>query len=157
RSPKDKFIVKDATTASKVDWGSVNHAFSPENFEALYSRVVDYLRERDLFVQDLFAGADPKYRLPIRVINEYAWHNLFVKQLFVRPSATELKTHQPEFTVIAAPEFLSDPQRDGTNSDAFIITDFTRKVVLIGGTKYAGEMKKSIFGVMNFILPQRDV
>jgi len=157
RSPKDKFIVKDATTTSKVDWGSVNQPFSPENFEALYSRVVDYLRERDLFVQDLYAGADPKYRLPIRVINEYAWHNLFVKQLFVRPSATELKTHQPEFTVIAAPEFLSDPQRDGTNSDAFIITDFTRKIVLIGGTKYAGEMKKSIFGVMNFILPQRDV
>ncbi len=156
RSPKDKFIVKDAVTADKVAWGS-NQPFSPEQFEALYFRVVDYLRGRDLFVQDLFAGADPKYRLPIQVITEHAWQSLFVKQLFVRPSAAELKVHDPEFMVIGVPEFLADPQRDGTNSEAFIITDFTHKIVLIGGTRYAGELKKSIFGSMNFILPQRDV
>jgi len=158
RSPKDKFIVKDAATANTVNWGAVNQPFSPEQFEALYRRVLDYMKAKDaLYVQQLFAGADPQYRLPIQVINEYAWHNLFVRQLFVRPTAEELKTHLPEFTVIAAPEFQADPKRDGTNTEAFIITDFTRKVVLIGGTKYAGEMKKSIFGVMNFILPQKNV
>jgi phosphoenolpyruvate carboxykinase (ATP) len=157
RSPKDKFIVKDAVTADKVNWGSVNQPFSADQFDALYTRVLEYLKGRDLFVQQLFAGADPKYRLPIQVINEYAWHNLFVRQLFVRPNAAELNSHRAEFTVICAPEFHADPKRDGTNSDAFIITDFTRKVVLIGGTKYAGEQKKCIFGVMNFVLPQREV
>ena len=161
RSPKDKFVVKDDITADQVNWGSVNQPFTPGQFDALYSRVLEYLtskaQQKGIFVQQLFAGADSKYRLPIQVINEYAWHNLFVRQLFVRPSAEELKSHQPEFTVIAVPEFEADPKRDGTNSEAFIITDFTRKVVLIGGTKYAGEMKKSIFGVMNFILPQNDV
>jgi phosphoenolpyruvate carboxykinase (ATP) len=157
RSPKDKFTVKDALTADKVNWGSVNQPFSSEQFDALYARVIEYLKGKDLFVQQLFAGADPKYRLPIQVINEYAWHNLFVRQLFVRPSAEELKAHHPEFTVICAPEFQCDPKRDGTNSDAAIIVDFTRKIVLIVGTKYAGEQKKSIFGVMNFVLPQRNV
>src|SRR3974390_3465930 len=150
RSPKDKFTVRDAVTENKVDWGSVNLPFSPEKFDALYERVLEYLGGKQVYVQDLFCGADPRYQLPIQVINEYAWHNLFVRQLFIRPTAEELKTHAPEFTVIAAPEFQADPQRDGTNSEAFIITDFTRKVVLIGGTKYAGEMKKSIFGVLNF-------
>jgi phosphoenolpyruvate carboxykinase (ATP) len=157
RSPKDKFIVKDALTADKVNWGTVNQPFTPEQFDALYGRVLDFLGTKDLFVQQLFAGADPNYRLPIQVINQYAWHNLFVKQLFVRPTADELIDHKAEFTVVGAPEFQADPKRDGTNSEAFIITDFTRKIVLIGGTKYAGEMKKSIFGVMNYILPQRDV
>jgi phosphoenolpyruvate carboxykinase (ATP) len=158
RSPKDKFIVKDSVTESTVNWGPVNQPFSSQQFDALYKRVLEYLRAKDaLFVQQLFAGADPKYRLPIQVINEYAWHNLFVRQLFVRPTAEDLKSHQPEFTVIAAPEFQADPDRDGTNSEAFIITDFTRKIVLIGGTKYAGEMKKSIFGVMNYMLPQQNV
>ena len=157
RSPKDKFIVKDDLTKDKVNWGPVNQSFTSEKFDALFARVIDHLKSKDLYVQQLFAGADNKYRLPIQVINEYAWHNLFVRQLFVRPTAEELKTHTPEFTVIGAPEFQADPQRDGTNSEAFIITDFTRKIVLIGGTKYAGEMKKSIFGVMNFQLPERGV
>ncbi|HUQ49651.1 MAG TPA: phosphoenolpyruvate carboxykinase (ATP) [Terriglobales bacterium] len=158
RSPKDKFIVKDALTADKVNWGNVNQPFSPEQFDALYKRVIEFLKSKDaLFSQQLFAGADTKYRLPIQVINQYAWHNLFVRQLFVRPTADELKTHTAEFTVIGAPEFEADPKRDGTNSETFIITDFTRKIILVGGTKYAGELKKSIFGVMNFILPQRNV
>ena len=108
-------------------------------------------------MQDLFCGADPRYQLPIQVINEYAWHNLFVRQLFIRPTAEELKTHKPEFTIVSAPGFLADPKRDGTNSEVFVIVNFTRKMVLIGGTQYAGEMKKSIFGVMNFLLPQRNV
>jgi phosphoenolpyruvate carboxykinase (ATP) len=157
RSPKDKFIVKDELTAGKVNWGTVNQPMDPEKFESLYLRVTEYLRHRDLFVQDLFCGADPKYRLSVRLINEYAWHNLFVRQLFVRPSPEEFTRYSPEFTVIGVPEFLADAKRDGTNSEAFILTDFTRKVVLIGGTKYAGELKKCIFGVMNFVLPQRDV
>src|SRR6266404_5590542 len=157
RSPQDKFTVKDSLTADKVAWGNVNIPFEPEKFDVLLERVLDYLRPRELYVQDLFAGADPAYRLPIRVINELAWHNLFVRQLFVRPVQDDLKHHEPEFTVIGAPGFQADPKRDGTNSEAFIITDFTRRIVLIGGTRYAGEMKKSIFGVMNFLLPQRNV
>jgi len=157
RSPKDKFTVDDEVTHTLVDWGKVNQPFSPERFEALLERVVEHMRERDLFVQDLYSGADPAYRLPIRIICEYAWHALFVRQLFVRPEPSELAAHVPEFTVIAAPEFEAVPERDGTRTGAFILADFTRKIILIGGTKYAGEMKKSIFGVMNFLVPQRDV
>jgi phosphoenolpyruvate carboxykinase (ATP) len=105
----------------------------------------------------LFCGADPKYQLPIQVINEYAWHNLFVRQLFIRPTTEELKNFKPEFTIVSAPGFLADPKRDGTNSEVFVIVNFTRKLVIIGGTQYAGEMKKSIFGVMNFLLPPNNV
>ena len=155
RSPRDKFTVDDDTTHELVDWGRVNQPITSEMFEALLERVTLHMRERDLFVEDLFSGADPAYRLPIRVIAEFAWHALFVKQLFVRPSAEELAHHVPEFTVIAAPDFEAVPERDGTQSATFILADFTRRIILIGGTKYAGEMKKSIFGVMNFLLPQR--
>jgi phosphoenolpyruvate carboxykinase (ATP) len=157
RSPKDKFIVKDETTAGKVAWGAVNQPIDPGTFDALYDRVIEHLHGRELFVQDLFCGADPTYRLPVRFVNEYAWHNLFVRQLFIRPTALELKSHQPEFTVICAPEFKADPRRDGTNSEFFILLNFSRRTVLIGGTSYAGEMKKCIFSVMNFLLPQRNV
>ena len=114
RSPKDKFIVKDETTAHTVAWGGVNLPFEPEKFDALYGRVMEHLRGQELFVQDLFCGADPAYRLPVRIVNEYAWHNLFVRQLFLRPTSEELKQHHPEFTVIAAPEFKADPKRDGS-------------------------------------------
>ena len=114
RSPKDKFIVTDETTAHTVFWGGVNAPFEPGKFDALYARMMEHLRGRELFVQDLFCGADPAYRLPVRIVNEYAWHNLFVRQLFLRPSAEELKHHHPEFTVISAPEFKGDPKRDGS-------------------------------------------
>ena len=157
RSPKDKFTVDDAVTHSVVDWGKVNQPFPSDKFEALLDRVTTYLHGRDLYVQDVYCGADPAYRLPIRVISEYAWHSLFVRQLFVRPESAQLDAHVPEFTVIAAPEFEAVAERDGTRSGAFIIADFSRKIILIGGTRYAGEMKKSIFGVMNFIVPDRDV
>jgi phosphoenolpyruvate carboxykinase (ATP) len=157
RSPKDKFTVKDEVTSELVNWGDSNQPFDSDKFDALYERVVASLRGKELFVQDLFSGADPKYRLPVRVINEYAWHNLFVRALFVRPTEEELKTHHAEFTILSAPEFQANPQRDGTRSEAFVIVNFTRKIILIGGTKYAGEMKKSIFGIMNFLLPQRNV
>jgi phosphoenolpyruvate carboxykinase (ATP) len=157
RSPKDKFIVDDEATHRFVDWGRVNQPFPPKQFGALLEQVCEHLRGRELFVEDLYCGADPACRLPIRVIAGYAWHALFVRQLFVRPEAADLAAHAPEFTVIVAPEFEAVPERDGTHSGAFILTDFTRRIVLIGGTKYAGEIKKSIFGVMNFLVPRRDV
>ncbi|MGA3265187.1 MAG: phosphoenolpyruvate carboxykinase (ATP), partial [Terracidiphilus sp.] len=157
RSPKDKFTVDDAITHDLVHWGKVNQPFAPERFEALLVRALEHMRTRNLFIQDLFCGADPAYRLPIRVISEYAWHALFARQLFVRPQPDELKAHVPDFTVFAAPEFEAVPERDGTRSSAFILADFTRRIILIGGTKYAGEMKKSIFSVMNFLVPQHDV
>jgi len=157
RSPRDKFIVDDDITHSTVDWGKVNQPFDSKRFDALLERVTRHMAERDLFIQDLYSGADQSYRLPIRVIAEYAWHSLFVRQLFIRPEAAELAGFAPDFTVIAAPEFVAIPERDGTRSGAFILTDFTRRVVLIGGTKYAGEMKKCIFGVMNFLMPSAHV
>ncbi len=157
RSPRDKFTVQDDRTRDKVNWGRVNQPFEAAKFDALLERVVAYLADRDVYVQDLFGGADPAYRLPVQIASEYAWHSLFVRQLFLRPSAEELKTHKPEFTVIAAPEFEAVPERDGTRSSTFILVNFTRKIVLIGGTKYAGEMKKCIFGVLNFLLPEQDV
>ncbi len=157
RSPRDKFTVEDTETCEKLDWGKVNQPFPPDKFNELLERVIRHMAERDLYIMDLAAGADPAYQLPIRVICEYAWHALFVKQLFVRPAAEDLAVRIPEFTVIAAPEFEAVPERDGVRSGTFILTDFSRKIVLIGGTRYAGEMKKSIFGVMNYLLPQRDV
>lgn len=157
RSPKDKFIVDEPEIHDQINWGSINRPLSKEKFESLYAQVKDYLKGRELFVFDGFAGADQNYRLPIRVINEYAWQNLFVHQMFIRPTAEELASHQPGFTVIAAPGFKADPKTDGTNSEAFIICSFARRVIIIGGTQYAGEMKKSIFSVLNYLLPQEDV
>jgi phosphoenolpyruvate carboxykinase (ATP) len=158
RSPKDKFIVEEPSVKNKIDWGTVNQPISSDVFEKLYAKVIQYLQSRDeIFVFKGFAGADEKYRLPIQVINEYAWHNLFAHQLFIRPSAEELAKHQAEFTVVSAPGFKADPEVDGTKSETFIIVSFERKIVLIGGTEYAGEMKKSIFSVMNYVLPEADI
>jgi phosphoenolpyruvate carboxykinase (ATP) len=157
RSPKDKFVVKEASVEKHVDWGKVNQPISKEVFERLYFKVVQYLKEKERFVFHGFAGTDSRYRLPIRVVNEYAWHNLFARQLFVRPSDEELKDHQSQFTIVSAPGFKADPTVDGTNSEAFVIISFEKKVILIGGTEYAGEMKKSIFSVMNYLLPMNNV
>jgi phosphoenolpyruvate carboxykinase (ATP) len=157
RTPKDRFMVKDSITANLVNWGEVNQPFDAAKFDAILERVLEHLRGKELFVQDLYAGADPKYRLPIRVINNHAWQNLFVRAMFIRPNNDELQSHQPEFTVLGVPDFLADPQRDGTRSEAFIGVNFTRKLVLVVGSGYAGEMKKSIFSIMNFLLPQRNV
>ncbi len=157
RTPKDRFTVKDSSTADLVNWGEINQPFDPVKFDALFERVLEYLRGRELFLQDLYAGADPNYRMPIRVINNLAWQNLFVRAMFIRPTNEELKAHQAEFTVVSVPDFLADPQRDGTRSEAFIGVNFTRRLVLVVGSGYAGEMKKSIFSAMNFLLPQRNV
>ncbi|RLT13667.1 MAG: phosphoenolpyruvate carboxykinase (ATP), partial [Planctomycetota bacterium] len=157
RSPKDRFIVEDHCTQSVVDWGAVNLPFEPSHYDALRARVLEYLQPRELYLVDAFGGTDQKFRIPIRVICEKAYHALFAHQLFVRPSVHELLRHHPEFTVIAAPDFLAEPDRDHTRSETFIILNFTRKEILIGGTLYAGEIKKSIFGVLNTILPQLGV
>lgn len=158
RSPKDKFIVMEDSIKDKVDWGEVNKPIEKEVFKKLYEKVMNYLKEREeLYVFRGFAGADTEYRLPIQVINEFAWHNLFAKQLFIRPTKEDLQDFNAEFTVISAPTFKADPEVDGTRSEAFIIVSFEEKIVLIGGTEYAGEMKKSIFSIMNFLLPERGV
>nr|WP_233254351.1 phosphoenolpyruvate carboxykinase (ATP) [Salipaludibacillus keqinensis] len=158
RSPKDKYIVDEVSTKDKIHWGTVNKTISSEVFEHLYEKVLHYLSERDeIFVRHGFAGADKNYRLPIRIVNEFAWHNLFVRQLFIRPTETELTSLLPEFTIVSAPGFKANPEIDGTNSEAFIIVSFEKKTVLIGGTEYAGEMKKSIFSIMNYLLPEKNV
>ncbi|PLR84430.1 phosphoenolpyruvate carboxykinase (ATP) [Bacillus canaveralius] len=158
RSPKDKYIVEEPSSRSNVEWGPVNQPISEETFSNLYNKVLEYLKEKDeLFVFKGFAGADKKYRMPIQVINEYAWHNLFAHQLFIRPTEEELLGHQAEFTIISAPNFKADPNVDGTASETFIIISFERRTILIGGTEYAGEMKKSIFSVMNYILPENNI
>lgn len=158
RSPKDKYIVEEASTKDLIDWGSVNQPISEESFDKLYKKVSNYLKEQnEIFVFNGFAGADNKSRLPIQVVNEYAWHNLFAHQLFIRPTEEELQTHQAEFTILSAPNVKADPTTDGTNSETFIAVSFERRIILIGGTEYAGEMKKGIFSIMNYLLPQKDI
>lgn len=157
RSPKDRFIVKDASVVDHVAWGSVNQPIAPERFDELYQRALAYAAGKELFIFNGFAGADTEYRMPIRVVNEYAWHNLFVHQMFIRPTEEELGAHKPEFTVMALPGLEADPAVDGTNSETFIIVSFEKRIVLIGGTQYAGEMKKSIFSVLNYLLPFKGV
>lgn len=157
RSPNDKFIVKEASSEKNVWWGKVNKSISEENFERIYSHMLSYMRHKTIYVQDLFAGTDKEFRLPVRIITETAWHNLFAKNLFIKPSKEELKDHKPEFTVINMPYFQADPERDGTNSGVFILIHFGKRLVLIGGTSYAGEIKKSIFTVMNYLMPLRNV
>jgi phosphoenolpyruvate carboxykinase (ATP) len=158
RSPKDKFIVEEASIKEKIAWGSVNQPISVDVFNRLYEKVLTYLQNKnELFVFKGFAGADEKYRLPIQVINEYAWHNLFAHQLFIRPEEQDLHSDDAPFTVISAPNFKADPEVDGTKSETFIIISFERKIVLIGGTEYAGEIKKSIFSVMNYALPEMGI
>ncbi|MDP9455434.1 MAG: phosphoenolpyruvate carboxykinase (ATP) [Actinobacteria bacterium] len=154
RSPKDKFIVEDDLTRDRVAWGAVNKPFSSEAFEAILEKATDYLGNlEEFYVIDAHAGADPRYRLNVQVVTEYAWHALFAKQLFRRPSREELEDFEPEWTVLSVPGFLAEPDEDGTNSETFVAVDFSRKVVLICGTGYAGEIKKSIFSVLNFVLP----
>ncbi len=158
RSPKDKFIVEEAGTVHKIDWGTVNQPISQHHFDHLYTKVVEYLKEKEeIFVFKGFAGADQNSRLPIQVINEYAWHNLFAHQLFIRPTGTDKQIHEDPFTIVSAPTFKANPIIDGTNSETFIIVSFEKRVILIGGTEYAGEMKKSIFSIMNYLLPEQDI
>ncbi|MBC7326322.1 MAG: phosphoenolpyruvate carboxykinase (ATP), partial [Moorella sp. (in: Bacteria)] len=141
RSPNDRFIVDTPVVHDTISWGGANQPVSETTFERLYQRLTAYLQGKDLFVFDGFVGSDPAYRMPIRIVNQYAWQNLFVQQLFVRPTAGELAGHEPRFTVICAPGFQAVPASDGTRSEAFIFLNFDRRLVLIGGTSYAGEIK----------------
>lgn len=158
RSPNDKFIVDEATTTEDINWGDVNVSTDLATFTALRAKVVAFLEARDaLFVQDLYCGAESTEALPIRVITHNAWHSAFARNMFVRPDAARLAEHEPEFTVLHAPHFEADPAVDGVNSHVFVIVNYAAKEVIIGGSRYAGEIKKSIFSVMNLILPKKGI
>ncbi len=157
RSPNDKFVVREPYSEQDIWWGKVNRPFDSAAFEQLRLRMLAYFQNKDVYVQDCFAGADPKYRLPIRVITQQAWHSLFARTMFIHATAEEYANHVPEFTIIQAPFFHASPEVDNTLSPTFILLDFKRKMVLIGGTEYAGEIKKSIFTVLNYILPKQGV
>jgi phosphoenolpyruvate carboxykinase (ATP) len=157
RSPNDKFVVREPSSAERIWWGAVNRPMPPEQFDILHRRLLAYFQGKDLFVQDCFVCADPEYRIPLRVITETAWHNLFARAIFIRPERAELSAHVPQFTVIHAPNFHAIPEVDGTRSEVFIVINFGQRLVLIGGTHYAGEIKKSVFTLLNYLLPQRGV
>ena len=153
RSPQDRYIVKDSISENKVWWGKVNIPFESDAFEALYNKVTSYLSNKEVYVRDSYVCSDPNYRLNVRVITETPWANLFCYNMFLRPEIEELVNFTPEWTLLCVPSFMADPALDGTRQSNFAILDFTRKVVLIGGTGYTGEMKKGIFSALNFILP----
>ena len=161
RSPDDKFIVRDDLTSNSVDWGKINHAISEENFENILNKMINFINQNNLneklYIFDGFVGADPLSRLPIRVITDKAWHSLFSNQIFIKPTKEELVNFVPEFTLLSINDFAAIPEIDGTKSETFIITSFKKKLVLMGSTSYAGEIKKSMFSIMNFILPQKGI
>jgi phosphoenolpyruvate carboxykinase (ATP) len=157
RSPKDKYVVREAGTQSVVDWGSVNQPMSEQAFDQIYEKLLHSWEGGELFVQDCFAGADPEYTLPVRVIAHRAWHALFARQLFLRPDPLKTEEHVPAFTVLFAPAFFTNPEKDGTSSKTCIALNFKKRVIVIAGTEYAGEVKKSIFTVLNHLLPAQGV
>ena len=154
RSPKDKFVVEDALTRNTVWWGDINQPISGAHFERLLMKMQAYLQGRDLFIRDVYAGADAAYRIAVRVINLLPWQNLFVNDLFIRPEEKALRDFVPDWTIIAAPDFYANPETDGTRARNFSVIDFSRKMILIGGTSYAGENKKSVFTLVA-VIPAR--
>lgn len=157
RSPNDRFIVDSPSVHHHINWNKANMPMTMENFDRLCSKILDYIKEKEIYVFDGFAGADKDYRMPVRVINEFAYQNLFSQQMLIKAKEGELSDFKPEFTIIVVPDFKADPQVDGTNSEVFIVLNFDKKMVLIGGTKYCGEIKKSVFTVMNYLLPFKGV
>src|SRR5215472_15755466 len=157
RSPKDKYVVREPGTEATVDWGSVNQPMSEQTFDQIYDRLITSWEGDELFVQDCFAGADPALMLPVRVIAHRAWHALFARQLFLRPDPLKTEDHVPEFTVLFAPTFYTSPEKDGTGSKTCIALNFKKRAIIIAGTEYAGEVKKSIFTVLNHLLPAQNV
>jgi phosphoenolpyruvate carboxykinase (ATP) len=158
RSPNDKFVVREPSSEKDVDWGKVNQAMSPEQYQVLAKEVRSHLNgAAELFVEDLYCGADAAYRLSVRYVSPNAWHMAFARNMFIRPEQSDLATFEPNFTVLHAPEFQADPARHGTRSSTFIVLDLGERTILIGGTRYAGELKKSMFTVMNYLLPKQGV
>ncbi len=157
RSANDKFIVDEVDSHDLIWWGTINKPIPEHNFDILHQRMASYLQMKDVYVQDCYAGADPTYRMPIRIITEYAWHSMFARNLFIQPEPGDLVDHEPYFTVIDSPRFHAIPSQDHTRSETFILVNFHQRLVLIGGTSYAGEIKKSIFSVMNFLMPDKGV
>src|SRR5213594_321728 len=157
RSPKDKFFVRESTSQDAIWWHPGNQPIPPDKFDGLVRRMQEYITTHEVYTQDVFACADPRYRLRVRVVTELAWHSLFARNLFIRPTADELMTFEPDFTVMALPSVKADPQRDGTHSETFILVNLGRRIVIIGGTGYAGEIKKSIFTALNYLLPAQGV
>jgi phosphoenolpyruvate carboxykinase (ATP) len=158
RSPEDKFIVRNRDTEKKVNWSKDNKPFDEKDFDRIYHRMLGYLQGNDIFIEDCYAGADQAYRVPIRIITEYAWHSLFVRNLLVRiDDLNEYQNFKPEFTILDLPRYHGVPELDHTKSEAFIIINFSKKLILIGATSYAGEIKKSIFSTLNFIYPKRNI
>ncbi|HEY6109045.1 MAG TPA: phosphoenolpyruvate carboxykinase [Gemmatimonadales bacterium] len=157
RSPGDKFVVREPSAADQVWWGKVNQPLEPESFDRLYADVMRHLNGQELFARDLYAGADPAYRIPVRFVSPNAWHTLFVYNMFLRPTDADLAAFKPAWHVLHAPEFQADPAIHGTKTGTFIVLHFARRLVLIGGTRYAGEMKKSMFTVLNYLLPAQGV
>ncbi len=153
RSPKDRYIVKDHTTKDAVWWGDINIPYDETRFDALLSKMKDFLSDKDLFIRDAYAGADPAHQLKLRIVNTWAWHNLFCSNMFLRPDPDNLGDFKHDFTILCAPDFEADPIADGTKNRNFVILNLSKRMILIGGTGYAGEMKKGIFSVLNFILP----
>ena len=158
RAANDKFVVRESTTEDNVWWGQYNRPFSAEKFDELYSRLQGFLQGRDVFVQDCFGGADPEYRLPVRIITELAWHSLFARNMFIKPKThEEYRRHLPEFTVICVPSFKAFPQIDATPTNTFIVINFEQKLCIIGNTGYGGEIKKSVFTLLNYLLPLQGI
>jgi phosphoenolpyruvate carboxykinase (ATP) len=157
RSPNDKFIVREPTSEQKIAWGKVNQPLSEEKFDGLYAKLCAYLQGRDIFIQDLHGGTDERYRIPVRVITEYAWHNLFARNLLIAPEKAIAHEAHNTWTIIDLPRFHATPEVDGTNSEVFIVLNLARRLVLIGGTSYGGEIKKSVFTILNYLLPEQGV
>lgn len=157
RSPKDKFTVAESTSKDDIDWNDINQPVSEEVFDSLHKKMAGYLEDKPLYVKDVYAGADPKHRLNVRVVSTEAYHAHFTHNMFILPDKEELKSHKPEFTVLAAPHFHADPEIDGTRTNTFIFCNFKKSLILIGGTLYSGEVKKGIFSVMNYLLPKKGI
>jgi phosphoenolpyruvate carboxykinase (ATP) len=158
RAPNDRFIVREPSTEGQIWWGKVNRPIEPEVYDVLRARVLSYLQRRELFVQDCYSGADPEHQVPLRVVNELAWHNLFARNMFIQVKDEEkLATHRPEYTILHAPGLTVEGEASGVNSEAFVVVHLGRKEVIIAGTHYAGEIKKSMFSIMNFLLPQKGI
>lgn len=157
RSPDDRYIVDDENTHNLIDWGKVNHPLSADNFEGIFKRLSQHVSGKEFFIFDGFVGAETKNRLPIRVLTDTVWHTIFATQIFIRPSGSELLVHKPDFTLLSVNNFSAIPEIDGTKSGTFIIINFTKKMILIGSTSYAGEIKKAFFSVLNYLLPPKGI